>query len=1160
MREVHGPRPARLGLGVRVAGPSRRPHRRHHVAQRVEAGCELGLEARLPRQRPRDETRVPRGHRDLAQRQQLLAPRTVSSCAARRLLEALVGVGEQAVAVGVPGVGAQREGAAPRVARGGDRPGGDVRPRRLGPRPRRRTLRTGGRAVHREGRPVSRRDVGGHRHALEHLGDARVHRGQRRRVQRGAQDSAHRGVREGQRRPVGAGAGGLDEDAVGHEPGAEPRSLGGPEGVDEGTREVGLAERAPAQQRAACRRHGVDARGQHLVEGAREQRLAALVRREVGDDLAVAVEHRPGAHALALVEGLDDLEEREGVAADDGAHLGDERVAGVVRAERLRDELAPRLEVEGTDGDLGHAAELPLHRVVVAQREHHQHRRRRRTAREVGEQRAARVVGELEAVDEQHHRRFAGRRREQRPQHQRELADDGSLGEGLGGLEAEAHPQRPQRRAASEGTRAPLISRALERRLEARFVEGLRRGAAVPRHDHLEELRHQREGRSARAQRALDAKHARAAVDAAKTLGEGSEHRRLARAELAHDAPRGAHLARDDGVERLAQRRQRTLPSKQREALHLGGGVTLRAPAQALQGPRTTQRGPPRRRLAEHERATHEAGEGGPQQRLAGARGHGQGLGDGQRVVHGLEAQRRAVGVEDARHEAAREAQRERRRELEERLVDALEVRREGVRGVEQVEGEARGAKRIIDLRAQHADEQREAVLGVPLEGRVGLEGDAVDERREGAGLRRPRGTREPADEHGDVEPLAHGAHGLAPRRTLVRRHRRHHHELGHGDVGGEALGGHGARGVVQRAERGGAHAPRSEPRVRGSVHRRNARPAPRWAPRHHLLEPLLRRRGFRVLLGLVQVRVQREEHRLRRREAVLAARAHRTAHDGAQGLGRFRREHVGIGQTLLTHLREQRLRVGHVGEPRPPGEHLEQQHAQREDVGAPVHGLAARLLRGHVPVLALHEPALERRRRARVRDAEITELHRPLVGEQHVRRRHVAVHDLERTTLLVEALVRVVQRPREVSEDQRRHHVRHALARAVRHRQEQPEVRAVDVLHDEQQRRAVGLEAVHLHQVRVVQAHRDPRLVHEHRAEVRVLREIREDALHHQGLVDALGAAGPREEHLGHPADAEASRHEVAAEAVGTLDGHPALRRRMLRQRTGRRYRFHRA
>nr|MBK7066275.1 hypothetical protein [Deltaproteobacteria bacterium] len=165
--------------------------------------------------------------------------------------------------------------------------------------------------------------------------------------------------------------------------------------------------------------------------------------------------------------------------------------------------------------------------------------------------------------------------------------------------------------------------------------------------------------------------------------------------------------------------------------------------------------------------------------------------------------------------------------------------------------------------------------------------------------------------------------------------------------------------------------------------------------------------------------------------------------------------------------------------------------------------------------------------------DAEVPELHGPFVGEQHVGRGDVAVDDLQGPALLVEALVGVVKGAGELPQDVGGDAERDLLPGAVGRREEQAQVGPVDVLHDEQERRAVGLEAVHLDEVGVVEPHRDPGLVHEHRAEVRVFRVVREDALDHQRLVDALRAAGAGEVDLRHAAHPESPRDDVATEAL---------------------------
>jgi hypothetical protein len=98
---------------------------------------------------------------------------------------------------------------------------------------------------------------------------------------------------------------------------------------------------------------------------------------------------------------------------------------------------------------------------------------------------------------------------------------------------------------------------------------------------------------------------------------------------------------------------------------------------------------------------------------------------------------------------------------------------------------------------------------------------------------------------------------------------------------------------------------------------------------------------------------------------------------------------------------REQALEDGDVGDALPEAlarRGLPEQHAHREDVGAAVDALAARLLGRHVRDLALeHAGARLRGRVERLGDAEIDDLHLAVVGHEDVLRGDVAVHDAER-------------------------------------------------------------------------------------------------------------------------------------------------------------------
>ena len=66
---------------------------------------------------------------------------------------------------------------------------------------------------------------------------------------------------------------------------------------------------------------------------------------------------------------------------------------------------------------------------------------------------------------------------------------------------------------------------------------------------------------------------------------------------------------------------------------------------------------------------------------------------------------------------------------------------------------------------------------------------------------------------------------------------------------------------------------------------------------------------------------------------------------------------------------------------------------------------------------------------------------------------------------------------------------------------------RPVDVLHRHVELAVVLAEVEHLHDVRVPQAGAHPRLVDEHRGEVGVARELREDALDRDDLLEPVRA-----------------------------------------------------
>jgi hypothetical protein len=97
---------------------------------------------------------------------------------------------------------------------------------------------------------------------------------------------------------------------------------------------------------------------------------------------------------------------------------------------------------------------------------------------------------------------------------------------------------------------------------------------------------------------------------------------------------------------------------------------------------------------------------------------------------------------------------------------------------------------------------------------------------------------------------------------------------------------------------------------------------------------------------------------------------------------------------------------------------------------------------------------------------------------DQDVLRRHVAVHDLHRHTVVVEELVRRVQTRADLGQDARRDgQVHAALGKSIEHLSQRS---TVTPLHHLVQDAVVLAELVHTANVGVAHEQRDPSLVHE--------------------------------------------------------------------------------
>ena len=132
----------------------------------------------------------------------------------------------------------------------------------------------------------------------------------------------------------------------------------------------------------------------------------------------------------------------------------------------------------------------------------------------------------------------------------------------------------------------------------------------------------------------------------------------------------------------------------------------------------------------------------------------------------------------------------------------------------------------------------------------------------------------------------------------------------------------------------------------------------------------------------------------------------------------------------------------------------------------------------------------------------------------------------------MVAQRVRVLEAAQHLARQVRRGGGRHALAARLARAQHVDQVDAVDVL----ERHVIGAvdlpEVVEPHDVLVIEADGDARLVDEHADELTVGREARQDALDDACALDAARLAA-RQEHLGHAADGEELYQLVAAEGA---------------------------
>jgi hypothetical protein len=219
------------------------------------------------------------------------------------------------------------------------------------------------------------------------------------------------------------------------------------------------------------------------------------------------------------------------------------------------------------------------------------------------------------------------------------------------------------------------------------------------------------------------------------------------------------------------------------------------------------------------------------------------------------------------------------------------------------------------------------------------------------------------------------------------------------------------------------------------------------------------------------------------------------------------------------------------AGEQLGAGEQLEDHRGGTEQIAACIERVAARLLGRHVAPLAHHLARTRPTAAVRLRgdgDAEVGDLHLAGARDQDVRGRDVAMDDV--------VAVREVERADDLDRDVERGGQGHRPALVLELAEHRGEVEAVDVLHGDEQRLADAAEVEDLDDVRVRQPNGHLGLGDEPGGELGITRQLGQDPLDRQGLLEPMRTVGLGQKHLRHAADRDAVEHVIALE--GFLDG----------------------
>jgi hypothetical protein len=315
------------------------------------------------------------------------------------------------------------------------------------------------------------------------------------------------------------------------------------------------------------------------------------------------------------------------------------------------------------------------------------------------------------------------------------------------------------------------------------------------------------------------------------------------------------------------------------------------------------------------------------------------------------------------------------------------------------------------------------------------------------------------------------------------------------------------------------------------------------------LLAEQLDHRGAEALLTgrrhlLREVAIEIAAQRIGAGVAIVGVERHRPGADLLQQVRRLARRQRDVAGRHPA----QDLGLAAAGPDRGAAQHLPQHDAGRVEVGAAIDGDPGDLLGRHVARLALEhaDPGLVERVE-HLGDAEVDELDLTVVGDEHVARRDVAMHDAERRVVVIGELVRVVQAGERLGQHLDLHAERKQLAGAAR-APDALEGLALEVFHRDVVAALVLADVVGLDDVGVVEPRGQARFLEEHPTEVLVLGEVAAQQLDRDELLEsAEPALRQRQVDLGHSSmpdlgdEPELSRELARAPNACDRDGGPS-------------------